>query len=85
MREGARTKQARAMRKMPTSAESKLWSRIRRGQIEGFKFRRQHPVGPYIVDFACIAARLAVEVDGATHGSETERSNDARRTQWLEA
>lgn len=85
MREGARTKQARSLRKAPTSAEAKLWSRIRRGQIEGFRFRRQHPIGRFIADFACIEARLVIEVDGATHSTDAERANDARRTDWLES
>jgi very-short-patch-repair endonuclease len=47
------------------------------------RFRRQHPIGPFIADFACIPARLIVEVDGATHGSDAERRSDARREAFL--
>ena len=85
MREGAKSRQARTMRKAPTSAEQKLWTKLRRRQIEGFKFRRQHPIGPYVVDFACLDAKLIVEVDGATHGSEAEQARDAMRTECLKA
>ncbi len=60
----------------------RLWSRIRRKQLEGFRFRRQHPLGRYIVDFFCPEARLIIEVDGGQHGVENVR--DAIRTEWLE-
>ena len=53
--------------------------RLRRNVIAGHKFRRQHPVGPYIVDFACCAKRLAIEVDGQTHLSDEARAYDWRR------
>ncbi len=64
-----------------TDAEKLLWSRLRAGQVDGAKFVRQHPVGPYIVDFAARSARLIVEVDGGQHGSEA----DAARTAYLNA
>jgi very-short-patch-repair endonuclease len=73
---------ARALRRRLTRAETILWSRLRRG-IAGMHFRRQHPIGPYIADFACIRARLVVEVDGATHCSDEERRHDARRETFL--
>jgi very-short-patch-repair endonuclease len=73
---------ARALRRKLTKAETILWSRLRDG-IGGMRFRRQHPIGPYIADFACIRARLVVEVDGATHGSDEERRHDARREAYL--
>jgi very-short-patch-repair endonuclease len=73
---------ARALRRTLTSAETILWSRLRHG-IGGMRFRRQHPIGPYIADFACISERLVVEVDGATHGSDAERAHDARREAFL--
>lgn len=56
---------ARAMRKEPTSAEEKLWGVLRAGRYRGIKFRRQHAIGRYVVDFACVADRLVIEVDGA--------------------
>lgn len=64
-----------------TDAEVILWSRLRSNPIH--KFRRQHPVGPYVADFACVLPRLIVEVDGATHGSESEVAHDMRRDAYL--
>jgi len=56
----------------------------RRGsRFRGLKFRRQHPVGPYILDFYCAAARLAVEVDGMSHATDEQAAHDRRRTAWL--
>ncbi|GAM98730.1 DNA methylase [alpha proteobacterium U9-1i] len=52
--------------------------------MNGARFRRQHPVGPYIADTACPAVRLIVEVDGATHSTSDELAHDARRTKYLE-
>ena len=75
---------ARAFRRKLTNAETILWSRLRDG-VGGMRFRRQHPIGPYIADFACIRARLVVEVDGATHGSHEEQMHDARREACLRA
>ena len=74
---------AKTLRRRMTDAETILWSRLRRGQLNGWKFRRQHPVGPYIADFACIDAKLIVEVDGATHASERELAHDRKRTAFL--
>jgi len=74
---------ARALRRNPTEAERRLWSRLRHGQLDGFRFRRQVPLGPYIADFACLSARLIVEVDGGQHASRSEQ--DGRRTTWLES
>jgi very-short-patch-repair endonuclease len=72
---------ARQLRKRLTEAEAILWVRLR--ALPGIRFRRQHPVGPYIADFACTRARLIVELDGATHGTEEERSYDAHRDAFL--
>ena len=72
---------ARELRKRLTDAETILWSRLR--GLPGTRFRRQHPVGPFIADFACTRARLIVEIDGATHGTETERCYDAHRDSFL--
>ncbi len=52
--------------------------------MRGYAFRRQHPVGPFITDFACIMAKLIVEIDGGTHGEQDERDYDKRRTLYLE-
>lgn len=58
---------ARKMRRHPSDAERRLWYYLRRKQLQGFRFRRQVPIGPYIVDFYCIEARLAIEIDGSQH------------------
>ena len=64
-----------------TEAETRLWFALRRRQLDGFYFRRQFPLGPYIADFACTEARVIVEADGGQHA---ERQNhDAARTQFL--
>jgi very-short-patch-repair endonuclease len=74
---------ARSLRKRMTDAELILWARLRRNAMDGHRFRRQHPIGPYIADFVCLPIRLVVEVDGATHSSDDERKHDARRDAWL--
>jgi very-short-patch-repair endonuclease len=71
---------ARAMRAEPTEAERKLWYALRDRRMQALKFRRQAPIGPYIVDFLCIAHRLVVEVDGSQH---VENKRDAIRDEWL--
>ncbi len=74
---------ARAMRGAPTDAELRLWRLLRDRRLCGLKFRRQVPVGPYIVDFLCVGAKLIVEADGAQHaenpGEETRDAYLARR------
>ena len=74
---------ARALRRQQTDAERRLWSRLRRRGLGGRKFRRQMPIGPYIVDFACPSERLVIEVDGGQHGEAIER--DAERDAWMQA
>ena len=74
---------ARRLRKTPTDAELRLWRHLRRKQLDGFRFRRQHPIGPYVVDFFCPEAALIVEVDGGQHASC--EAKDSARTRWLEA
>ena len=64
-------------------AEQKLWARIRRKQLGGFRFRRQHTVGPYIADFACLEAKLIIELDGDQHGQDEAPMRDARRDEFL--
>jgi len=80
---GAIWQQAVAFRRRMTSAERVLWEQLRRKQLHGFKFRRQHPVGPFIVDFYCARQRLIVEVDGEVH--IRQRGSDQVRTRQLEA
>jgi very-short-patch-repair endonuclease len=74
---------ARDMRKNPTDAEKKLWWLLRRGQLEGFHFRRQVPVAGYIVDFCCLSAGLGVEADGIQHGDDGAVRYDRQRDEAL--
>ena len=74
---------ARSLRKNPTEAERRLWRYLRLRQLGGWKFRRQQPLGPYIVDFVCLEKRLIIEVDGGQHAAQVK--NDAQRAAWLEA
>ena len=69
---------ARAMRKEPSRAERKLWKVLRDRRLEGFKFRRQHPIDRYIADFACIREKLIVEVDGLSHDVPDQIEYDSR-------
>ncbi len=73
------------MRRSLTPPEARLWACLKGGKLGGFKFRRQHPIGPYILNFYCAAARLAVEVDGAIHEQDGQATHDLRRTAWLAA
>jgi very-short-patch-repair endonuclease len=74
---------ARVLRRRMTKAEVVLWQHLRIANRHGYHFRRQHPVGLYVLDFACALAKLAVEVDGETHGSDGEVRRDARRDAYL--
>ena len=74
---------ARHLRRQQTEAERRIWSRLRDRRFGDAKFRRQHPVGPYITDFCCPEAALVIELDGGQHASW--RNADARRTAFLEA
>ena len=80
-RHGLERDEARRLRRTQTNAEHLLWTHLRARGFRGLKFRRQHPVGPYIVDFCCIDRKLIVELDGSQH-LETARY-DVRRTQFL--
>jgi very-short-patch-repair endonuclease len=73
---------ARSLRKSTVPAEALLWKALRNRALGGFKFRRQHPLGPYIVDFACVECKLAVELDGLSH--LTHRKVDKERALFLE-
>jgi very-short-patch-repair endonuclease len=72
---------AKELRQQMTPAEKVLWDRLRSRQLGGFKFRRQHPIGPYIADFYCAAPRLVVEVDGSVHVGQAEA--DEQRNQQM--
>ncbi|MHA7101583.1 5-methyltetrahydrofolate--homocysteine methyltransferase [Roseivirga pacifica] len=76
---------ARELRKNQTGAERILWANLRDGQLDGFKFRRQHIIGKYIADFVCLSHKLIVEVDGAVHQLPEVKDNDEFRTEWLES
>ncbi len=73
---------ARELRKNMTDAERKLWNHLRNRQLGGLKFRRQHPIGKYVVDFVCFEKKIVIEVDGSQHLEN--RIYDAERTEWLE-
>ncbi len=72
---------AKRLRSAMTDAERKLWRHLRAGRLGGMKFRRQHPVPPYIVDFCCMEKMLVIELDGSQHTVAT----DAGRTRYLES
>jgi very-short-patch-repair endonuclease len=78
-------KNARKLRAKQTSAEAKLWRVLRNRQLARWKFRRQHPIDRYVVDFVTVDGKLVVEVDGATHSTKTELARDAERTRVLES
>lgn len=74
--EGSR---ARERRKQATKSEGLLWSVLRARQLCGLKFRREHPIGPFIVDFACVSKKLAVEIDGGYHDEIVERDRSRQK------
>ncbi len=76
---------ARSLRLQATKAESLLWYELREFKAEGLKFRRQSPIGPYIVDFVCPAAKFIVEVDGDCHETEAGKQHDANRDAYLKS
>lgn len=75
----------RQLRSFPTPAEARLWKGLRRANLDGRKFRRQHSVGPYILDFYCPECRLAVELDGQAHFTSMASEYDLRRMRYLES
>src|SRR5882762_3177096 len=79
----AKKEQRRELRSRLTPAESYLWSFLQRRQLRGRKFRRQHSVGPYILDFYCPEEKLAVELDGASHDYEQAHAHDENRKMFL--
>jgi len=74
-------RRARALRRRSPAAERLLWGLLRSRRLQGVKFRRQVPVGPYVVDFLCLERRLVVEADGPLH----DRERDSTRDAWLAA
>jgi very-short-patch-repair endonuclease len=74
---------ARELRKNQTPAEVEIWHLLRGRQASGYKFRRQHAIGNFIVDFYCPAAKLVIEIDGDTHLEQVEY--DQTRTDWIES
>jgi very-short-patch-repair endonuclease len=80
---GITYRRAQQLRRTLTRAEARLWTALRRRDVDGLKFRRQHPIGPYVLDFYCAERRLAVEVDGGVHDNDEAVAYDRARTKWL--
>jgi len=76
---------ARKLRSASTDVERKLWQKIRERQIEEFRFRRQRPIGNFVVDFVCLEAKLIVELDGGQHAEPAKVAADETRTKFLES
>ena len=74
---------ARRLRKEMTDAERKVWQHLRSCRVEGYKFRRQHPIGRYVADFCCVERRLIIELDGGQHAEEIQVQKDRERTAYL--
>lgn len=79
-----RVKQARSLRREMTNAEVLLWRALRNRGLDGLKFRRQVPIGPFIADFACVDRRLIVELDGRPHDEPEQQLHDRKRDAWFE-
>ena len=75
------TSNARRLRSAETDPEHRLWDLLRDRKLAGFKFRRQHPIGPYIVDFVCLQCTLVIELDGSQHAGS--KLYDQERDHWL--
>ncbi|RZJ43084.1 MAG: endonuclease domain-containing protein [Brevundimonas sp.] len=85
MADGISYTRAKAFRRRMSPPAARLWNAVRANKLNGIKIRREHPVGPYILDFYCDAARLAIEVDGGSHDHPDRIAHDRRRTAWLKA
>lgn len=81
----AQTERARALRKDATGPERILWTKLSRNQLGGLKFRRQHPIGRYVLDFYCPAVRLCIELDGFSHDDAAEIKKDQIRDDFLQS
>ena len=75
---------ARQLRTRLTESERVLWEALRDGRLHGIKFRRQHPFGPYVLDFFCVKAQLEIELDGSVHNQPDQKEYDQQRTAYLE-
>ena len=76
---------AKELRQRQTEAEKRLWFKLRDKQLCGAKFRRQEPVGNYIIDFVCFEKKLVLEIDGNPHTQMEVKRNDNQRTLWLQS
>jgi very-short-patch-repair endonuclease len=74
---------AKSLRRQMSLPEVLLWRAIKGRKLNGLQFRKQHPIGPYVLDFYCDAARLAVEVDGGSHDFGDRPERDERRDAWM--
>ncbi len=74
---------AKSLRRNQTDAERKLWHHLRDRRLDGWKFRRQHPAGPYVLDLYCADANLMIEIDGGQHDDDEHRIHDEKRTAYL--
>lgn len=81
MRDAAKRNRARELRREMTLAERKLWQVLKARGLDGHRFRRQHPLGPYIADFACLEAGIVIEVDGGQHHDSEQ---DGRRDRYMQ-
>ncbi len=75
----------RALRRDGAPSEALLWLRLKNRQVHGHRFRRQHSIGPFVVDFYCPSERLAIELDGSVHNNVIASANDQARQEWLNA
>ena len=80
-----RIARARALRKRQTRAEATLWQYLRASRLDGHRFRRQHPIDRYSVDFACLSLKLVIELDGRVHDEDEQQLDDYHRQQAIEA
>lgn len=79
------TARARDLRKRQTRAEATLWQHLRASRLDGLRFRRQHPIDRYFVDFACVSLKLVIELDGKVHDEDRQQIDDYHRQQTIEA
>ncbi len=80
-----RTSRARVLRSHASSAYEQMWSELRNRQLDGLKFVRECPIGPFYADFVCREAKVVVEIDGGTHSTDEEISYDKAREKYLQA
>ncbi len=75
---------ARKLRRRMTPTEEILWQALRNGRLDGLKFRRQHPYGPFVLDFFCVEHQIVIEIDGSIHQEREQRARDRARDEYLE-